>query len=108
VIDLAGGTEQPDAAQAAAHLVGEAVTARDGYAARDILAHDGCRARLAGAATATPASPEALRDRMTKRHRPHAVHVMQGRRALVHLLPWPLTRWAPEGNAAPAASCEGM
>ncbi|SBW22521.1 hypothetical protein FDG2_2765 [Candidatus Protofrankia californiensis] len=49
VIDLAGGVEQPDAAQAASRLVGEAVAAGDGYAARDVLAHDGCRARLASA-----------------------------------------------------------
>ncbi len=47
VIDLAGGG-QPSAAQAVARLVGEAVAAGDGYAARDVLAHDGCRARLTG------------------------------------------------------------
>ncbi len=49
VVDLAGGVEQPDAAQAATRLVGQAVAAGDGYAARDVLAHDGCRARLADA-----------------------------------------------------------
>jgi hypothetical protein len=46
VIDLAGDLEQPSAARAAARLVTEAVTARDGYAARDVLAHEECRAHL--------------------------------------------------------------
>jgi hypothetical protein len=41
VIDLAGGIGQPDATQAATRLVSEAVAAGDGYAARDVLAHDG-------------------------------------------------------------------
>jgi hypothetical protein len=46
VIDLAGGTGHPGGAQAAAGMVGEAVAAGDGYAARDILAHPECRSRL--------------------------------------------------------------
>ncbi|MGH3800268.1 MAG: hypothetical protein ACRDTD_09080 [Pseudonocardiaceae bacterium] len=49
VLDLAGGVEQPSAAQVTTRLVGEAVAAGDGYAARDVLTHDGCRARLTGA-----------------------------------------------------------
>jgi hypothetical protein len=49
VLDLAGGVEQPNAAQAAGRLLGEAVEAGDGYAARDVLAHNGCRERLTGA-----------------------------------------------------------
>jgi len=47
VIDLAGGITQPHAAQAAARLVHETVAAGNGYAARDVLAHEGCRALLA-------------------------------------------------------------
>jgi len=46
VIDLAGGVQQPDAAEATIRVIDEAVAAGDGYAARDVLAHDGCRARL--------------------------------------------------------------
>lgn len=48
VTDLASGVDPPIAAQAATHLIHEAVAARDGYAARDVLAHDGCKARLTG------------------------------------------------------------
>jgi hypothetical protein len=47
VIDLAGNVDQPNAARAATRLMSEAVAAGDGYVARDVLAHDGCRARLA-------------------------------------------------------------
>jgi hypothetical protein len=39
VIDLAGGVEQPDAAQAASRLVNEAIAAEDGYVAREVLAN---------------------------------------------------------------------
>lgn len=49
VIDLACGVEQPAVAQAATRLVGETVAAADGYAARDLLAHRGCRKHLTGA-----------------------------------------------------------
>lgn len=48
MIELAGGVEQPHTAKAAARLVHEVVAAGDGYAARDVLAHDGCRAHLTG------------------------------------------------------------
>jgi hypothetical protein len=40
LIDLAGGVEHPEAAKVATRLVTEAVKAQDGYAARDLLAHD--------------------------------------------------------------------
>jgi hypothetical protein len=46
VIDLAGGIERPAAAQVATHLVRQAVAVGDGYAARDVLAHAGCRSLL--------------------------------------------------------------
>ena len=48
MIELAGGVEQPHTAKAAARLVHEVVASGDGYAARDVLAHDGCRAHLTG------------------------------------------------------------
>lgn len=47
VIDLTGGITQPTAAQAAARLIQETVATGDGYAGRDVLAHEGCRAVLA-------------------------------------------------------------
>lgn len=46
MIDLAGGAGQPEAARPVTRLIGQAVAAGDGYAARDVLAHDGCRPRL--------------------------------------------------------------
>ncbi|MEV7964722.1 hypothetical protein AB0O34_01915 [Sphaerisporangium sp. NPDC088356] len=49
VVDLAGGAERPGAARAVARLVGEAVAAGDGYAARDVLAHDACRPMITSA-----------------------------------------------------------
>jgi hypothetical protein len=49
VVDLAGGVQQPHAARAAGRLLAEAMAAGDGYVARDVLAHDGCRTLLAGA-----------------------------------------------------------
>jgi hypothetical protein len=48
VIDLAGGVQQPGAARAAARLASEVVATSDGYAAREVLAHQGCRAHLTG------------------------------------------------------------
>lgn len=51
VLDLTGDVEQSSAAQTANRLVGEAVAAGDGYVARDVLTHDGCRKRLTEAET---------------------------------------------------------
>jgi hypothetical protein len=45
-IDLAGGVDHPNVAEAAAHLLHEVVAAGDGYAARDVLGHKGCSAML--------------------------------------------------------------
>ncbi|WP_344917346.1 hypothetical protein [Streptosporangium oxazolinicum] len=45
VLDLAGNIEQL-AAHAAARLVNEAVAGGDGYAAREVLFHDGCKPHL--------------------------------------------------------------
>jgi hypothetical protein len=47
VVDLTDGADQADVSQATTRLVDDAVTARDGYAAREVLAHNACRARLA-------------------------------------------------------------
>ncbi|MFC0861664.1 hypothetical protein ACFHYQ_05060 [Sphaerimonospora cavernae] len=49
VIDLASGTAHRNAERAATRAVSEAVAAGDGYVARDILAHDLCRAVLTDA-----------------------------------------------------------
>jgi hypothetical protein len=46
VIDAAGGTGHPGAHGIARLLVGRVVASRDGYAAREVLAHDGCTAIL--------------------------------------------------------------
>jgi hypothetical protein len=46
VIDLAGGADQFNVAEATARLLDELVTAGDGYAARDVLGHGGCRMLL--------------------------------------------------------------
>lgn len=51
VLDLTGDVEQSSAAHTANRLVGEAVAAGDGYVARDVLTHDGCRKRLTEAET---------------------------------------------------------
>ena len=48
VLDLASGVEQPGAARTATRLLEEAVAAEDGYAARDVLAHDRCKAMFTG------------------------------------------------------------
>jgi hypothetical protein len=56
VIDLTSGVERSGAAQAATRLLGDAVVAGDGYAARDVLAHDGCKAMLTDADKRTLAS----------------------------------------------------
>jgi hypothetical protein len=45
-IDLAGGVDHCNVAQAAAHLVREVVAAGDGYAARDMLGHKACSTLL--------------------------------------------------------------
>ncbi|WP_204050722.1 hypothetical protein [Microbispora siamensis] len=46
VVDLVGSMERPEASRAATRLVSEAVAAGDGYVARDVLAHKGCRTML--------------------------------------------------------------
>ncbi|TDC08062.1 hypothetical protein E1267_11350 [Nonomuraea longispora] len=49
MIDLADGPDQEAAASIAARLVHDILAAGDGYAARDLLAHDACRAALTDA-----------------------------------------------------------
>jgi hypothetical protein len=49
MVDLAGGLQQPDAASIAARIGHHVRTAGDGYAARDLLAHEACRAVLTDA-----------------------------------------------------------
>jgi hypothetical protein len=49
VIDLVSSTGQAGADRAYIHLISETLAAPDGYAARDVLAHDGCRAKLTDA-----------------------------------------------------------
>ncbi|GLI00942.1 hypothetical protein Pa4123_62180 [Phytohabitans aurantiacus] len=46
LVDLADGADQADVSQATTRLLDEAVTARDGYAGREVLAHNASRARL--------------------------------------------------------------
>jgi hypothetical protein len=46
VMDLAAGATRSPADQAATRIISEAIECGDGYAAREVLAHDGCRARL--------------------------------------------------------------
>ncbi|MEV0169009.1 hypothetical protein [Nonomuraea fuscirosea] len=48
VADLAASAGHDAASLAYTRLIGEAIAAGDGYAARDVLADDGCRARLTG------------------------------------------------------------
>ena len=57
VIDLAGGVDEPAASPAVEHVVNVSLAAGDGYAARDVLAHEGCKTRLteAGAHALTAA-----------------------------------------------------
>ncbi|MGH3735015.1 MAG: hypothetical protein ACRDT6_05265 [Micromonosporaceae bacterium] len=46
VLDAIGGAEHPAARDLAAHLVTQVIATRDGYIARDLLAHDGCVALI--------------------------------------------------------------
>jgi hypothetical protein len=46
VIDAAGGLGQPDAHSIAADLIHRTMASRDGYTARDVLAHHGCASLL--------------------------------------------------------------
>ncbi|MGH2599502.1 MAG: hypothetical protein ACRDJ9_08955 [Dehalococcoidia bacterium] len=46
VIDATGGIQQPTARDLAAELIKQAVAFRDGYTAREVLAHDGCATLL--------------------------------------------------------------
>ncbi len=46
VIDAAGGMKHPAASRIAASLIHRTIESLDGYAARELLAHDGCAAVL--------------------------------------------------------------
>lgn len=48
IVDLASDTDQHLADRAFAYLISDVLTTRDGYAAREVLAHQGSRTRLAG------------------------------------------------------------
>jgi hypothetical protein len=50
-VDAIGAVDEPPARQIAVDLIEFAIAIRDGYAARDVLAHDGCRELLTDSQT---------------------------------------------------------